>query len=150
MNLFEVKIKRIINELVDPRPHERLSLLEMQAVKEYDNDNKLFIEAGSPYPTITGQQKRTEIVLQCPDYSIDWRIECKSRQTKSLIGEIIIELSFVAKIPEKLYCLVFNDVLAHPYILNQIQQEIDLRQLNDRVWYGTAQQFETKLKQLMK
>jgi len=146
-NKFEKKINRVIHKVINVQlEYEYETLIATKVLKQASNKNKLFFETGSPYPTITGRQKRTEIVLHCPDSGIDWRIECKSRQSIGLIGQITTELQYVAQIPEKLYCLVFNDVLDNPYILNQIQEQIDLRELNDRVWYGTAKQFKKKLK----
>jgi len=149
-NKFENKVEGLIKSFFNITPLPNESVRSMEVLKQATDRPILFTDAGSPYPTPTGQQKRTEFVLYCPDYGIDWRIECKSRKTISLIGEITIELNHVADIPEKRYCLVLSKVLDHEYVLNKIQQEIDLRQLNGRVWYGTKKQLKKLIKQQMK
>ena len=130
--------------------HRNQSVRATEVLKQANNRNKLFTDAGSPYPTKLGRQKRTEFVIQCPSSGIDWRIECKSRQTLSLIGEVLIELNNVTDIPESKYCLVFNETLNDPYILNQIQTTVDEKNLNDSVWFGTKAEFKKLLKQAMK
>lgn len=151
MNKFEAEIIELIKMIIPVTSRRSISVVADNAIKQFNNSNKLFLQCCSVYPTITGRQRRNDLSLYCPEYDIDWRIECKSRITPNgLIGEITKELRYVAMIPEKKYCLVYNKVLDVPYVKEQIQEEIDLRQLNDRVWYGTKKQFKKLIKQQMK
>lgn len=118
----------------------------IQVIKNNDTSNKLFIDACSPYLTDYGNQKKTEFVLHLPQNGIDWRIECKSRKTPQLIGEILYDLNFVAELKERMYCLVLTDNLCYPYIATQIANTIKEKGIEDKVWFGTQKQFEKMLK----
>lgn len=146
MNKFEAEIVELIKKIIPVTSRRSISVVADNAIKQFNDSNKLFIQCCSVYPTITGRQRRNDLSLYCPEFDIDWRIECKSRQTPNgLIGEIINEFNYVTEIPEKLYCLVYNKVLDVPYVRERIQNEIDLRGLNNRVWYGTKKEFKKYL-----
>lgn len=146
MNEFELKVEGLMRKVLNPLIHENKSVVATKVLKESDDQNRLFKNAGSPYPTPTGRQKKTEFVLWSPEHQIDWRIECKSRKTQSLIGEIIIELNYVANISERVYCLVLNETLNEPYTMNLIKKEIRDRGLFERVWLLPYKDFKKLLK----
>ena len=151
MNKFEDKIENVLAKYGNIQLNfEGESVIAMQVMKQASDKNKLFKRACSPYPSPKARQKQTEFVYQSPVNDIDWRIECKSRQTESLIGEITHELNFVAKIPEKLYCLVLTKNLVTPYILGLINQNIAEKGLESKVWVGTKKQFKNLLKESQK
>jgi len=151
MNKFEDKIENVLAKYGNIQLNfEGESVIAMQVLKQASDKNKLFKRACSPHLSPTGRQKQTEFVFHSPLNNIDWRIECKSRQTKSLIGEITHELNFVANIPEKLYCLVLSDILITPYILGLINQNIAEKGLEAKVWVGTKKQFKNLLKESQK
>ena len=146
MNNFEKQIFDIIKKQISVTPRKSISVIADKIIKKYDNKNKLFIQPCSPYLTPIGNQKRSDLSLYCPVLNIDWRIECKSRQTIGLLGEIKSELDYVANIPEQLYCLVMTDNLLTPHFLNELNQNVIEKGLNNKVWIGTAKQFKKKLK----
>lgn len=147
MNRFEKQIFELIKKLISVTPRKSISVKADKAIKEYDNSNKLFIQPYSPYLTPTGLQKRTDLSLYCPMYCIDWRIECKSRKNAyDLLGEIERELNFVADIPEQLYCLVMTGNLLTPYLLNELNQIVSEKGLENKVWIGSKKQFKKILK----
>ena len=125
--------------------HEKLSLVAMQVIKDSNKGSILFTDAGSNYYNITGSQKGTEFVYHYPLNNIDIRIECKSRKTINLLGEIIISLNYVANMSEKLFCLVLSDVLMNDYVLDLIKTTIKEKKLINKVWFGSAGDFDAFL-----
>lgn len=149
-NEFEEQIRLLIKKHGNVHlEHPRQSVRATEVLKDSNNKNKLFTDASSPYRTEFGNQKRTEFVYHSPDNNIDWRIECKSRKTINLIGEITHELNFVADIPENVYCLVLSDILIRPYILNQLIQIVVEKGLELKVWIGSKKDFKKLLKNKM-
>jgi len=150
MNLFEEKIKQLTHNHGNVQyVLHRESVRSAEVLKNNTDANIMFTEAGSPYLTPTGKQKRTEIVFFAPDKA-DWRIECKSRENDyDLIGEIETELNYVQDIPEELYCLVLSDNLLNEYVLNVLHEKIREKGLNGKVWIGNKKQFKKKLKKAM-
>jgi hypothetical protein len=124
--------------------HQSQSVRATEVLKQATNRTTLFTDAGSPYCTELGNQKRTEFVYFAPNKA-DWRIECKSRQTIGLLGEISHELNYVAEIPEELYCLVLTENLLTPYFLKELTQIITEKNLEEKVWIGSKKQFKKML-----
>ena len=152
MNKFEKQIGELSKSIIlDLIPRNSISVKADKAIKLYDKGNKLFIQSRSPYQTPTGLQKRSDLSLYCPMYGIDWRIECKSRENAyDLLGEITRELNFVADIPEKLYCLVMTDNLLTTYFLNELNQIVREKGLEDKVWIGNKKKFKKLIKKYVK
>jgi len=146
MNKFESEIIELIKRVLPVTSRRSISVIADKVIKLYDDSNKLFIQPHSPYPTPFGYQKRNDISLYCPKLNIDWRIECKYRQTNGLLGEISRELNFVADIPEKLYCLVMTDNILTPYFRRELNRNVQEKGLNNKVWIGSKSDFEALLK----
>lgn len=148
-NEFEDVIEQVIRkhgnvQLIFPKE----SVRSMKVLKDDTNINLLFTDARSPHLTPTGRQKSTEFVYFAPNKA-DWRIECKSRKTYGLLGEITRELNFVADIPEKLYCLVLTDNLLTTDFLNELNQIVREKGLEDKVWIGGKKKFKKMLKRVV-
>ena len=126
--------------------HEGLSVRAIEVMKQASDKNKLFKNARSPYLTENGRQKITEYVYQSPLNNVNWRIECKSRIKPGLLGEILIELNYVANILENLYCLVLSDSLMNPNFLRLLETNIREKNLSHKVWVGSATQYINLLK----
>jgi|JFJP01.1.fsa_nt_gi hypothetical protein len=151
MNIFELQTETVLNN------HGNVQLIYIgesvvatKILKESTNKNKLFKNACSPYLTPTGRQKKTEFVYHSPSNNIDIRIECKSRKTLGLIGEITDELNFITNIPEKQYCLVLSEILLSNYILDRINTIVVEKELQDKIWVGSLEQFKSFLKEHIK
>jgi hypothetical protein len=145
MNKFESEIIESIKRILIIIPRKSISVKGDEAIKLYDNSNKMFIQPRSPYCSPFGYQKRNDISLYCPKLNIDWRIECKFRETNGLLGEIIRELNFITNIPEKLYCLVMTDNILTPYFRRELNQNVQEKGLGDKVWIGNKCDFEALL-----
>jgi hypothetical protein len=147
-NEFEEQTKTVIKEYGNVQlGYENKSVVAMNVLKQASNKNKLFEDARSPYLSPTGRQKKTEFVYHSPLNNIDVRIECKSRKTIGLIGEITDELHFVSKIPEKQYYLVLSDLLLTDYILARINDIIVEKGLQNKVIVGGLECLKTMLKE---
>ncbi len=146
MNKYENIIIGLIKKIIPVTPRKSISVKGDEAIKMYDNSNKLFIQPHSPYSSPFGYQKRNDISLYCPKLNIDWRIECKYRQTNGLLGEIIRELNFITNIPEKLYCLVMTNNILTSYFRDELNKNIEEKGLKNKVWFGDENDFEILLK----
>ena len=148
-NNFEQEIMSVLLETGQVElVHQFQSVRAIEVLKQAATKVTLFTDASSPYCTAFGNQKRSEFVYYAPNKA-DWRIECKSRQTVGLIGEIERELNYVADIPEKQFCLVLTDNLLTPYILNELQTIVREKDLIDKVWIGSKKQFKKLLKKYL-
>lgn len=149
-NEFEESVNQAIRKVINVQlTFDSESVRAIEVLKQSSNKNKLFYDACSTYLTPTGRQKQTEFVLHCPIYGIDMRIECKSRQTYGLLGEIKSELDYVNNIPESRYCLVLTENLLTPYFLAELKQNVLEKGLTDKVWIGSKKQLKKMLKKSM-
>jgi hypothetical protein len=148
-NEFENRTIQLIQSIVPIQAcyPEGNSVDVLKIMKSTDRSNKVFLDACSPYHTPLGNNKKTEIVLHCPAYGINWRLECKSlKKYSSMVGATLYELNFIAKIHEDKYCLLLEGALTTPYVTRQICQIIREKNLRDKVWYGSLQEFEQLLR----
>ncbi|MBN1117784.1 MAG: hypothetical protein JXA77_11300 [Bacteroidales bacterium] len=146
-NDFEQQVMSVIESYGNVQlTYDKESVVSTEILKQSNDKNKLFTDAGSPYYTKIGNQKRTEFVYYSPINSVDIRVECKSRKKSGLLGEILYELNFVLKIPEKKYCMVFSDTLIDKYFLKQLKITIKEKNLTEKVWFGSLKNFERFLK----
>ena len=119
----------------------------VEIMKAYNDLNKLFIDACSENLTYNGNQRRTEFVLHCPKNNINWRIECKQQRTpEGTIPRITNELDRVIKLHEDKLCLILEGGFRYPIVLKQIMDEILKRGLENRVWFGSLEEFEQLLR----
>jgi len=124
------------------------SLKVMEIRAKYIIGNALFLDAESPLYTEKGNPKKTEFVLCINGYWI--RIECKSQKTNSvLIESIQFQFSYIPFMPENEYWLVVNGYLATDYCMNLFEKEKQRYQLQNKVWIGTLNDFEVKLKTII-
>ena len=147
-NDFEEKTRKVIVDNVQiHHSFECDNTLNIVKNRKLSNDmNKLFQDAESPYLTSKGNNKSTEFVLSCPIHNIDWRIECKSQNNETnMLGIVIDELNFVKWCPENKYCLVLDGVLIKEYSLNRILDTIIEKNLYDKVWVGSLNEFKILL-----
>lgn len=114
--------------------------------------NKIFYDAESPYLTDYGNHRRTEFVIHCPKYRINWRIECK-RLTKltDLKHAVLYQVECVADLNEDMLILILDGDLLLPEFALQLAERIKLMKLSpDRIWFGSLAEFEIMLKQHIK
>jgi len=122
----------------------------VKIIKKNDKGNKILTDVPSPYLTYTGRNMVTEAVLCCPNYDIDWRVECKGqKKITSLVARVYEELRHVAKISEDKYCLILGGALLSTHVIKRIAEIIAENNLQDKVWYGSICDFEEKLQKQM-
>lgn len=115
-------------------------------LKRNENFSTIFLDAPSPYLTINDNYKKTEGVISVPKNGIFWRIECKSQENYSdLIGRVLLELNFVAKLIEDKYCLILEKAFMLSYALKIIDATIREKNLINKVWRGSLDDFEVML-----
>jgi len=128
------------------------SELIVETMKQYGDNNKLFYDSGSPYLTQYGNQKKTEFVLYCLIYAINWRIECKSevKYNQSMICRVYDELDYVSKIHEDKLFLVLGGAFNCKVVYQTLSTKIREKGLENKVWYGDLKMFEkVLLKQIL-
>jgi hypothetical protein len=147
-NVLEDKTIQAICSIVPiDRRFEWFSSKSVELMKSYNNLNKLFIDACSENLTYKGNQRRTEFVLHCPIANINWRIECKQQKTpEGTIARITNELDRVIKLHEDKLCLILEGGFRYPIVMKQIADEILKRGLENRVWFGSLNEFEQLLR----
>lgn len=142
-NKFENKVKdgirNTINIDLSFESNNTLNILEIR--KRSSNKNKLFYNAHRPYLTECGNYKYNEFVLHCPKYKINWRLECKSHKTLGMIDNVLYELDMVNGCKEDLFCLILEKALLRNYSIDKIKNKIKEKNLTDKVWYGSYEDF---------
>jgi hypothetical protein len=146
-NKFEDSTQKVIElraniELI----YQSYSAKAIEMLKQFNNKNKLFTDACSPYRTPYGNQRKNEFVLHLPLYDINWRIECKGQKIyNALAGRIDLELSYVSKIYEDMYCLILDKALYAPSVIYHIAKIIEEKSIRNKVWFGSLEQFDKML-----
>lgn len=115
--------------------------------RKYEGD-KLFLDAPSPYKTEKDNNRRTEFALQCPDFNIDVRIECKaSKKDNSIAGTADIDLMRVPKAPEREYWMILEGKgYNNPEIKKHLKVIKKAYGVENKVKIFTFEEFEKHLK----
>jgi hypothetical protein len=133
-------IKRI---KIHQKYYDYNTVINIERRKQYNNDNKIFYEAQSPYLTDEGNNRRTEFVLHCPKFGINWRIECKKlTKLTDLKYAVLYQVECVSLLLEDKLILIMEGDLLRPAFAMQLAERIVRMNLpSERIWYGSLDDF---------
>jgi len=147
INKLEERTKEMLlttANIVQLYQRENFDIVEV--TKKYAKANVLFEDCTSPYKTFNNNPRITEFVLFCPQWNINWRIECKSQQKVSdLITRVFYELDCVTELKENKLILVLEGAFNLPSVKNKLNDKIIEYGLQKRVWFGSLEEFEQKI-----
>jgi hypothetical protein len=148
-NDFEEQVNVIIKSFLDNKvqTYEECNTLKMVELKrKYNDKNKIFYDVESPYLTNNNNPRKTEFVIDAPQYKIYWRVECKSQKEYSnLVCRLYDELDYITDLPEDRICFIVEGALSNPIVLKKFTDKLKTLKLRNKVWIGTVSQFENEL-----
>jgi len=104
----------------------------------------IFLDVQFSAMTYNNNPKTTEFTILDRLYSIDWRIECRYlKMVGSTMDGIYKDLDNVQYMIEKKYCLIFDGAYLHEGFIKQLINCILIKNLQDKVWYGSMDDFFT-------
>lgn len=148
-NPLENKVKVLVKSIIKFKlVYEQYNTLKIYNDRKCANKlNKLFEDVESPYKTIRGNQRKTEFVIDVPEYKLLLRLECKEQKTISnLIYGMYHELECVKDLPENKICYILDGVYTDLKVHKLLTDRIKELNINDRVWIGSFNEFETMLR----
>lgn len=153
-NLLENNVKVATKSIIQFKlVYEQFNTLKIYNDRKQANSlNKLFEDVESSYLTLTGlHQRKTEFVIDAPEYNIWWRIECKGQLTVSnIIGAMYYEFDCVKKLKEDKIIFILEGTYQYPYIIKQLTDKIKELKIESKVRIWSYNEYVENLKGIIK
>lgn len=149
-NVLENKVKVATKSIIRFKlVYEQFNTLKTYNDRKYANSlNKFFEDVESPYLTLSGlNQRKTEFVIDAPEYNIWWRIECKTQLTVSnIIESMYYQFECVKKLKEDKIIFILEGTYQYPYIAKLLTDRIKELEIEDKVRIWSYDTYVEKLK----
>jgi len=148
-NSLEQKVNEITNQVIKfKHSYDTCNTLDLvEERKHRDNSNKFFHDVKSPYKTIKGNQRTTEMVVYAPEYNLHLRLECKEQKTvSSLIYGMYFELECVKDLPEDIICYILDGVYTDLNVNKLLTDKVKALGISNRVWIGSLKEYEAMIR----
>lgn len=149
-NSLENKVKVVTKSIIRFKlVYEQFNTLRIYNGRKYANrHNKLFEDVESPYLTLTGlNQRKTEFVIDAPEYNIWWRIECKEQLTVSnIIESMFYQFECVKNLKEDKIIFILEGAYQYPYIAKLLTDRIKELKIEDKVKIWSYNEYVERLK----